>query len=439
MLSRRRACAIGTCLRIILLFGSCFICCYFCILLGLWIVALVSQPQIYHKSPVLTSPPPQDFVDFTKYLYYTKRAWLEPAPFQPISKTSSSKLKTTAISSTHYTNLHKTSHCSTTSPKYAKVPTTPLEPISRLLPETAALLNKLSRNSVNPLTSESIMPAVCKLPYTDLLFVIFSEPRHSQQRNRIRHTWASLQYFKFDGESRIARIDYFFVVGLFGNAALGPSPANLLIDELDTERDILLLKVTGSETNRSRLHLLTAEWLLKHCDSKAGHVVFIEQDLIPNIPLLGSFIAAQKNIVELGPKPLYCFTIVGARPRRPKPRKPQQPFEVSQTEWPNPQYMPHCNLEQGGFAVTMQSLRLWYSCSTVHNPFKLDRVFLTGILREAARLPIRPYWTTHGSTVPLLPSSRHVAGKHIFFSQARLQPRGVWHGIFQGMLAESLK
>ncbi|KAF5404372.1 Hexosyltransferase [Paragonimus heterotremus] len=332
-------------------------------------------------------------------------------------------------------------------PYFSEAPIQKTESINRLLPATIRMLNFFSGSKDNELKEGYILKQLCRTSQTHLLFVVFSTPNHTKHRNNIRHTWASLEKFNFDGllnraQNGPRKVDYFFLITFPEDIDVTLQELDLISEEVHRELDVLPIQLKSVQRTLVNLHLLVSEYLLTTCQQKIEHVVFIDEDLMPNIPLLGSFLNAQKIQDSDHPiAPIYCFSVVNAQPKRPKKNKPVDPTEVSHSEWTKPSYPTHCDLELGGFAISMKSLELLYLCSRWYRTFKLPNVYLTGILPEAAGIPVQSYWTTHGQTVQLMPSfiSESQAGQHLFFSNSQQQPKWVWQSVFRATISTALR
>ncbi|KAF8564602.1 hypothetical protein P879_10499 [Paragonimus westermani] len=332
-------------------------------------------------------------------------------------------------------------------PYFSEIPIKRTESITKLLPATIRMLNSLSGSKDKELTESGILKQLCRGSQTDLLFVIFSTPNHTKHRNTIRHTWGSLEKFNFDGllnraEDGPRKVDYFFLITFPEDIDVTLQELDLISEEIHRELDVLPVQLKSVQRTSVNFHLLVSEYLLTSCQQKIKHVVFIGEDLMPNIPLLGSFLSAQE-IQDSGHPiaPIYCYSVINAQPQRPKKNKPVGVSEVSHSEWTKSSFPTHCDLELGGFAVSMKSLELLYLCSRWYKTFKLPNVYLTGILPEAAGIPVQSYWTTHGQTVQLMPSfsSESQAGQHLFFSNSQQQPKWVWQSVFRATVATALR
>lgn len=338
--------------------------------------------------------------------------------------------------------------CKLSGPYASATPIVGNSDIDSVLSVTLNMLNSVSGLKNSPLLRHMILPNLCQSHRTDLLFVVLTSPIDFIVRNRIRQTWASLHYFHFEGMTKdsgkiLGVIDYFFVVPFSNPVNVSLQQLDLIKAEIFRERDILPVLLKDIQGNSVILHMLTSEYLLNTCQNKANYIAFLDKNLIPNIPLLGSFVAAQtptSNDHTL--EPMYCFSVTDAQPVRPKRNQVKRSAEsVSLAEWPRPRYPPHCNIELGGFVISLSSLRMWYTCARYYRLFKLPHIHLTGILTEAAGIPVRSYWTTYGQAIRLLPSvgSNSEAGRHLFFTHSTRQPTWVWRNVFQTTLAEALR
>ncbi|VDP93593.1 unnamed protein product [Echinostoma caproni] len=344
-----------------------------------------------------------------------------------------------------------TRHCKHNAPYYSNSHVSPIKSIQNSLPSTLHMLNTLSpsKQTSDRLTVGSILPHLCLTEQTQLLIVIQSDVRNSSQRNRIRQSWSSLDYFTFDatgaGDRGPDKVEYLFLVDFVHNqSVLNAAQLDLFTLEIKREQDVLPIRIIPEEQRMYHSYLQASEYILTRCGSRVQYVAFLTDDLMPNIPLLGSFARENRNRPRSTDhiEPMYCFSVEEERPIRPRKTKQPGKVIVTQSEWPRTTFPTYCDLRAGGFLISTSSLQLWMSCAHVYRSFiKLPQIFLTGILTEAAGVPIQRYWTTYGEPVPLLPSlgSGSEAGKHLFFTQTNLQPLWVWKSVFRSMLSEALR
>ncbi|TPP62662.1 Hexosyltransferase [Fasciola gigantica] len=365
-------------------------------------------------------------------------------------KKANHKLQTIPLSDLMGRGTWPTRHCRHQSPYYSASFGAEIRGVHVGLKRALDLLKTFSKTSfsVDPLNTSKILPSLCVAEQTQLLFVIQSDLQNITQRNRIRQSWATMDYFNFDAAglsaSGPAKVDYLFLVDFIHNQTLNWHLLDSFTKEVQIEQDVLPILMNPEHKSLYHGYLQAGEFILTRCGLRVNSVAFLKDDLMPNIPLLGSF--ASEATHQLGKlaqtNPMYCFTVEGERPVRSKKHKQPGKVTVTQAEWAKPVYPTYCDLKLGGFLISVRSLQLWMSCALVYRPFaKLPQVYLTGILTEAAGVPVKRYWTTYGDPVPMLPSlgSGSQAGQHLFFTQTNIQPWWVWKSVFRSILSEALR
>ncbi|CAL8084333.1 unnamed protein product [Calicophoron daubneyi] len=343
-----------------------------------------------------------------------------------------------------------TEHCSRNSSYYAPYLYASSPDISTVLQNTLDYLYSLYDKESDSGVQYDILPNLCRLP-THLLFILFSEFTDSHLRARIRQSWASVEYYNFDPppqddglEDGVSRVDYLFVVTFPATNKFTRKQFDDLKSEMQAEKDILPMRIASTIKNITTLrYLLASQYVLRECANKLHFVTFLNQSVMPNVPLLGSFISSQRSHPKGELLPMYCLSIEGAKPIRPTKGKKglNNPLALTLEEWKGKTLPKYCDIRRGGFTIHMDSLRTWLECLRVYRQFRLEDVFLTGILTEAAGLSVEHYWTTYGEPVHLLPSlsAGQKAGEHLFFTEAHVQPISVWSSVFQRALSESLR
>ncbi|KAA0183831.1 Hexosyltransferase [Fasciolopsis buskii] len=355
-----------------------------------------------------------------------------------------------------------TRHCQRHSPYYSAKLALQLEGVQVGLRHAIKLFENFSRTSTtattvaapDSLSIDQILPDLCAVEQTQLLFVIRSDLQNTTQRDRIRRSWAALKYFNFDSTQAPtsttahgpSKVDYLFLVDFQYNQTMDSHQLDMFIREIQTEQDILPILLQPEDRRLYRGYLQAGEFVLSRCESRLNSVAFLTDSLMPNIPLLGSFIMEvnQPWGKRVQTSPMYCFTVEGERPTRTKKEVENHPDRVlvTRAEWSRPTFPVYCDLNAGGFVISMPSLQLWMSCALVYLPFpKLPHIYLTGILTEAAGVPVQRYWTTYGDPKVMLPSLGlgAQAGQHLFFTQTHVQPLWVWKSVFRSTLAEGLR
>lgn len=360
----------------------------------------------------------------------------KPSTHGPVVKLSKThRARSCASNSSYYTGLGKSSD----SPDLLHV-----------LSQTITTLNGVRTKSQGVLPTSQLAKPICRSSSGELLVVIFSSLTDFAQRSKIRQSWASVKYYwpligSNHSHIRPNRVEHLFIVSFSRDGIVNLSgQLRKLNDELDTEQDVLPIQLTAKQKSSTAMHLIASDFVLRKCGKSVRHVLFLNQTLIPNLPLLLTFITAD----VLKKNSLHCFLIEKAVPLR-LPRKNKKiaalkgstSVIVTKREWPENVYPAHCNLAEGGFVISIDGLRKWHTCSRVYRHFKLDSIYLTGILRLSADLSINPYWATHGRPMALLPSTSVTLKRDqpLFLTDTRTQPHWVWMDAFRAILRESLR
>ncbi|XP_070547541.1 uncharacterized protein [Ptychodera flava] len=148
-----------------------------------------------------------------------------------------------------------------------------------------------------------------------------------------------------------------------------------LLHEDELNRDVMLSRVY-EDKNDSLIHMQSYEWVLKHCQS-AKYIMKIEDDVFVNV---------EKVVAHLVEAPTHGY-VTGQVVTDLKPdRQPESVFYVSETEWSENVYPPHCN--KAFCIMSMDIVGKVIARSRPTTLFKFADVHLGIMLREIGVLPI---------------------------------------------------
>ncbi|VDP98000.1 unnamed protein product [Trichobilharzia regenti] len=290
-----------------------------------------------------------------------------------------------------------------------------------------------------------IAPRVCQSIKTNLLIIIFSSNENNAIRQNIRQTWGSVKYAFSETTNKqnsngLKIIEHLFIV----NASKSNLPQNStefkqLIHEAEVEKDILPLFLTGIQHNYASLHILASEFLLHYCKMSVDFILFINENIFPNLNALIQYTSSKKlqldslNYINLR---IYCIPIEKKRIRV----KPNIKFSDMNmlSEWDGKIYPNHCDIDDSGFLMLYETMKKWYTCSRVYEPFHPVQVYLTGLLRFVARIEYESYWTNYWTTGYLLPSMAFNKNnkRYLFFKGSGNQSSRVWKSVFRAILGQ---
>ncbi|CAH8846834.1 unnamed protein product [Trichobilharzia szidati] len=313
--------------------------------------------------------------------------------------------------------------------------------MTRIINLTDALIPPL-----NMTIWSKIAPRVCQSIKTNLLIIVFSSNENIAVRQKIRQTWGSVKYIFSEtttnkqNSNGLKIIEHLFIVNMSkSNSPQNSAEFKQLIHEAEVEKDILPLFLTGIQHNYASLHILASEFLLHYCKKSVDFVLFINEDIFPNLNALIQYTSSKKlqldalNYINLR---IYCIPIEKKRMKA----KPNIKFDDMNilAEWNGKIYPNHCDIEDSGFLMLYETMQKWYTCSRIYEPFHPVQVYLTGLLRFVAKIEYESYWTNYWTTGYLLPSMAFNKNnkRYLFFKGSVNQSSRVWKSVFRGILGQ---
>ncbi|CAH8517122.1 unnamed protein product [Heterobilharzia americana] len=301
--------------------------------------------------------------------------------------------------------------------------------------------------SLNMNIWSKIEPYICQSSKTNLLIITFSPSGSYSVRNKIRQTWGSVKYILSETTNEqypngLKIIEHLFIVNISKSRTVQNSVEfPKLINEAEKERDILPLPLTGLQNNYASLHILASEFLLHHCKKAVDFVLFINEDLFPNLNALVQYTTSKKlqlqsNSLKHNNPRIYCIPIE----KKHVEYKPHLRYDSKNklSEWIGKLYPTHCDIEASGFLMLFETLKRWYTCARIYKPFNPISIYLTGLLSHAAKIEIESYWTNYWSTGYLLPSMalNKKSKRYLFFKGSVNQSNRVWKSVFRAILGQ---
>ncbi|CAH8514986.1 unnamed protein product [Schistosoma mattheei] len=291
-------------------------------------------------------------------------------------------------------------------------------------------------------------PTICQSSKINLLIIIFSPIIDHSIRYKIRQTWGSIKYILSDTIinkqyfNGLNIIEHLFIVNITKYKFKQNSiHIQNLLKEAQYEKDILILCLNHLQNNLASLYLLTSEFLLNSCKHSIDFVLFINQDLFPNLNALIQYTNSKllhltSNTLKQNYNPsIYCIPMIqkhiGYNKRFNNLYKNNLPI------WQGNIYPTYCDIKTGGFLLLFKTMKQWYTCSHLYIPFNPIQVYLTGFIRYIAKIDIENYWINYWSISNLLPSVslNKKSKKYLFFQKSINQNSRVWKSVFRATLS----
>ncbi|CAH8494567.1 unnamed protein product [Schistosoma turkestanicum] len=295
-----------------------------------------------------------------------------------------------------------------------------------------------------------IAPNICQSAKTNLLIITFSPVEDSSTRDKIRQTWGSVKYILSETTTSgqyyngLNIIEHLFVVNISKwHFKQNSKTVQNLLKEAQNEKDVLPLFLTGLQSNYASLHILTSEFLLHHCKNSVDFVLFINEDLFPNINALIQYTNSKlshyssSSLKQNNNSPtMYCIPII--QKRVDVKNRLKDYFKNHLPSWHGNIYPTHCDIQTSGFLLLFETMKQWFTCSRLYIPFNPIQVYLTGLVREKANIYIESYWTHYWSVGNLLPSVslNQKSKKYLFFQKSINQNSRVWKSVFRAILSQ---
>ncbi|CAI2727876.1 unnamed protein product [Schistosoma spindalis] len=296
-----------------------------------------------------------------------------------------------------------------------------------------------------------IKPNICQSTKINLLIIIFSPMIDNSIRYKIRQTWGSIKYILSDTiinkqySNGLNIIEHLFIVNITKHKFKQNSiKIQNLLNEAQYEKDILLLFLNNLQNNLASLYILTSEFLLNYCKNSIDFVLFINQDLFPNLNALIQYTNSKllhltsntlkQNNNNNNPS-MYCIPIIQKHVEFNSRFK--HLFKNHLPLWQGNIYPTYCDIKTGGFLLLFKTMKQWYTCSRLYIPFNPIQVYLTGFIRYVAKIDIENYWINYWSIGNLLPSVslNKKSKKYLFFQKSINQNSRVWKSVFRATLS----
>ncbi|CAH8538996.1 hypothetical protein MS3_00004940 [Schistosoma haematobium] len=293
-----------------------------------------------------------------------------------------------------------------------------------------------------------IKPTICQSSKINLLIIIFSPIIDHSIRYKIRQTWGSIKYILSDTIinkqyfNGLNIIEHLFIVNITKYKFKQNSiHIQNLLKEAQYEKDILILCLNHLQNNLASLYLLTSEFLLNSCKHSIDFVLFINQDLFPNLNALIQYTNSKllhltSNTLKQNHNPsIYCIPMIQKHIEYNK--RFNNLYKNNLPIWQGNIYPTYCDIKTGGFLLLFKTMKQWYTCSHLYIPFNPIQVYLTGFIRYIAKIDIENYWINYWSISNLLPSVslNKKSKKYLFFQKSINQNSRVWKSVFRATLS----
>lgn len=202
-----------------------------------------------------------------------------------------------------------------------------------------------------------------------LVAFVFSHPQNHKRRLLIRETWASQKGSYFD---------LFFI---FGKSKLDEQ----IFYEAEQYQDILLADFVDTYSNLTHKTVSALQWVSKNC-RQTQFVLKVDDDVLVNVIV---FIHLLETMVQLRDtrRVLFCDLQPIVKVRR------EGKYAVTFADYPGPIYPPFC---LGPAYVMSWDVAVQLHAAARATPyFKLEDVFLTGIIRNRAYITPRQFNTAY--------------------------------------------
>ncbi|XP_074650240.1 beta-1,3-galactosyltransferase 5-like [Tubulanus polymorphus] len=202
---------------------------------------------------------------------------------------------------------------------------------------------------------------VCSNSFVEIVVIVISAVKRYEQRQLIRGSWAQWKNDKYK------------VVFFMGKPGNGTSP-NGLANEAETYGDIVQADFRDTYWNLTMKSVLMLRWLNEYCPD-AKYAMKVDDDVYVHIPNLANSL---EETYKLHRQFFLCRVQYLSIPKRYRNSK----FYVSYDEWPETFYPNYCI--GGGYSWTNSLTRRLYSFHKRFPMFRMEDVYVTGILGRAA-------------------------------------------------------
>ena len=219
----------------------------------------------------------------------------------------------------------------------------------------------------------------------DIVGYVHTRADESERRDLIRQTYGSVK--QYDG----LRIDVFFVLGTVDSDQVQKQ----IVQESQQHNDIVQLDFHDAYRNLTIKHLNGMKWLVDSCP-QVEMIFKVDDDVFVNMYRLVEFYRHRQKgdgFHEL----LYCDTAPGEAPIR-TPSK----WRVTEYEYSNSTYPTFCRGNSEIFS--RDAIERIYDAARTTDFFWLDDVFVTGVLRDKARVPATHFYPGFGKSTARLKS-----------------------------------
>ncbi len=218
-------------------------------------------------------------------------------------------------------------------------------------------------DSIQPVHSSTL----CLYKKPKITILVTSHVENIEARNIIRKSYPTDLFHKFD-----ANLIFLLALPKFSNTSFNRALKN----EITHHGDIVQGNFIEDYHNLTYKHLMGYKWVHNSCNS-AKYVVKMDDDIVVNYYTLFEVIKKSKSNFEL-----MGHTLAHMEPIR----DPSNKWYVSETEFGQKEYP---DFVSGWiYVATLRTIRAILVQADFAKFFWIDDLFVTGILREKANIPI---------------------------------------------------
>lgn len=265
--------------------------------------------------------------------------------------------------------------------------------------------------------------SLCKMQLTDdhyLMPVLIHTARfHFEERLAIRNSWGSSDKLHIIALKKW-RVQPVFLLGEADPSILQQQEQNWkLMEEHEKYGDLIIGNFIDSYRNLTYKHLMGYKWILNFCQN-AQFVLKLDDDIFIDI---FKWIRWRLQDLERNNNDdnhnlpcLYCFTHVGAMPRR----KISDKWFISQDIYSEDYYPEYCM--GGSYGMTVDHIKRIYYISNFAKFIWIDDLFVTGILPEVGEM-----WFKYENIV-----------RHLYWKNVQIDKSYLKEGLCQGGNAQEM-
>ncbi|KAL3311571.1 ganglioside galactosyltransferase [Cichlidogyrus casuarinus] len=227
--------------------------------------------------------------------------------------------------------------------------------------------------------------SICLAGNIRLLIAVHSAPQNDDKRAIIRSTWASMNTVK--GQK--------FAVVFFLGASNDTDINSTIRQESLRHRDIVQRNFLDTYTNLTRKHVTLLEWIAKGGCPSAEFLLKVDDDVF--VDIFHVLDTLQQADTLFPGRSFYCTATSNVKVIRRPNNSYRDRWVIPDSEYPRDRYPTYC--EGFAYLTRMQMVPDLYWCSVLTPHFRLDDVYVTGILAESLGYPRYKFKISSGSGI----------------------------------------